>query len=125
MVVPGGAEPGRTVRIDLPSGLRIRVALPPGALPEAVVSFHLPDEVLASLDLDDAAALGRGAFAVELDEDDEDDKPDEPDEPDGGGGGSGGGGGRDGGGGRMAAGRRECRPGLLYSDAATSRWSAC
>ena len=44
----------------------------------ALYSAEGHEQVLASLDLDDAAALGRGAFAVELDEDDADDAASAP-----------------------------------------------
>ena len=106
LTVPSDAGPERRVRIDLPSGLRIRVALPQGAVPDAVVSFHLPDDVVRSLDAVDAHALHSMAFAVELDEPNVDDEaaapappqqtpsPPQPQEQQ----------------------RRECKPGLLYSD---------
>ena len=106
LTVPSDAGPERRVRIDLPSGLRIRVALPQGAVPDAVVSFNLPDEVVRSLDATDTQALYSMAFDVELDEAaDEEAAPaaapsppqQSPSPPQQ---------------------RRECRPGLLYSEAA-------
>jgi hypothetical protein len=71
LAVPAGGRPGARIVVDLPSGLRIRVQLPPGAVPEAVVSFGLPAEVDETLDDQDRQALARSEFVVRTDIDED------------------------------------------------------
>ena len=75
LAVPAGGRALGRIAVDLPSGLRIRVQLPPGAVPEAVVSFGLPAEVDATLDEQDRQALARSEFVVRTDIDDDDEAP--------------------------------------------------
>ena len=84
LAVPAGGRPGGRIAVDLPSGLRIRVQLPSGAVPEAVVSFGLPAEVAATLDDQDRQALARSEFIVHTDID-EDGEALSPGKEDGGG----------------------------------------
>lgn len=74
LAVPAGGRPGRRIAIDLPSGLCIRMQLPPGAEAGALVSFGLPAEVEVSLDEPDRQALARSDFVVRTDIDEEEEE---------------------------------------------------